>query len=134
MLLCGRGRGAGSFLEQVVDFALFGVPARLLFTVDQFAIHFDLKPTTAGGDEDDLLDSGGEIVQEFVRQTDGAGAIVSHLAVFDADCVLSHGRSLLSRVNLTCNVRKPIVPCSMPMLKQGGLHKRADFQSSFCGA
>lgn len=54
---------------------------------DQFIIHRDLKAATAGRDElpfgDEVFDF--TFVQDGVRQTDGAGCVVSRGAIFNGN-------------------------------------------------
>jgi len=62
------------------------------FGVDQFAVNGELEAAAAGGDELVVLDLLLEGAEQFGRQTDGLGFVVSHGAVFEFQmhvCLLS---------------------------------------------
>lgn len=62
-----------------------------LFAKDQIVIDDNFKTSLAGGDQLDGLDDVGVVLEQFVRQTDGAWRVVSLHAVFDAHIHFLHG-------------------------------------------
>lgn len=68
-----------------LDFVVFREPLFFEFGEDEFTVYGDLEAPAAGGDEGVGLDVLLEFVEDFVRQTDGLGFIVSSGAVFDFD-------------------------------------------------
>lgn len=70
-----------------LNFAWFGMAPYRFFGEDQLSIDHDVKDTAAGRDEPPrcyvVLQL--PLVQNFVRQTDGALGVVSGTAVLDAD-------------------------------------------------
>jgi hypothetical protein len=61
------------------------VPTERGFGEDQLAIEDDLEAPLRTGDHVDPLDDGRPATEQFVRQTDGTGDIVSGNAELDAD-------------------------------------------------
>ena len=59
-----------------------------LLAIDQIIANDYFETPAPGGDQRQCFDSGRESLQQLFRQTDGAGRVVSHHAVFDADRVL----------------------------------------------
>jgi hypothetical protein len=65
-----------------------------LFRVDGIAVDADLEDTAFGGNEPKGADAELEF-EEFGRQTDGPGLVVSGGAVFDCDFGTGHGGRVL---------------------------------------
>lgn len=61
-------------------FGVLGESAGLFLTVDELAVHLDVKDSAAAGDH---LDLNLELALDGIRQTDGLGLVVSLHAVFD---------------------------------------------------
>lgn len=89
------------FGEQAGDLAGFGVALGGFLAVDQGVADGHFKASAARGDQGQIGDGRGEFPQEFFRQTDGAGCVVSHHAIFDADRIfgLCH-EVLLSQLSM----------------------------------
>ena len=84
------GRSAGLALEKLGDFTRLGVATDGLLAEDQFIIHDHFKSPLARGNQGQGLDGVGVILEQFVRQTDGAGRVVSLHAVFDTHLHFVH--------------------------------------------
>ncbi len=91
--------GADVFFEEFQDFARVGVPFEHFFGIKYFIIHFELKRATGTGDKGKLFDNVLVIGEDFVRHTDGTGAIVSRDAVFEGDGVFVHMISIVARLS-----------------------------------
>lgn len=87
-----RNEVAQSGDDQGVDFACFGVASQPFLGKHQFAVDHQIKDTAFAGQQAQGADKwfDGFVFQQFVRQTDGAGGIVSSRAVFkrDVECGL----------------------------------------------
>jgi hypothetical protein len=64
---------------------------------DALAVLRDLEDAAAAGDQLEGGDVGAEMLKQLLRQTDGAGQIVSSGAVFDAD---SHHSARFGRLKV----------------------------------
>ena len=84
------GRSAGLALEKLGDFTRLGVATDGLLAEDQFIIHDHFKSPLARGNQGQGLDGVGVVLEQFVRQTDGAGRVVSLHAVFDTHLHFVH--------------------------------------------
>lgn len=89
--------GADVFFEEFQDFARVGVSFERFFGIKYFAVHFELKRATGTGDKGKLFDNMLVIGEDFVRHTDGTGAVVSRDAVFEGDVVFVHLTSIVKR-------------------------------------
>ena len=84
------GRSAGLALEKLGDFTRLGVATDGLLAEDQFIVHDHFKPPLARGNQGQRLNGVGIVLEQFVRQTDGAGRVVSLHAVFDTHLHFVH--------------------------------------------
>jgi len=75
--------------NELHDLARLGVASATFLGIEQIAIHCDLEPAAIAGDKDQLRCLKLKRSEQFLRQPDGAGGIVSDGAIFDAD--LHHG-------------------------------------------
>ena len=84
------GRKTGLCFKKANDFTSFGVAPKLGLAKNEPVIHLDFKATPGRWDQGEGCDVLAKLAKEFVRQTDGAGCIVSLGAVFDAQTYLVH--------------------------------------------
>ena len=89
-LRCIIDCGAGFTLKEGHDFACFSMTTGGLFAINQVVIHDHFEFATAGWQHGQGFDVKSELVQQFVRQTDGAWCVVSLYAIFDTDRMLLH--------------------------------------------
>ena len=82
-------------LQEPHHLAGFGVTPRGFLAVDRKVIRQHLEATAAGRDQLQSTNRGGEKVEQFARQTEGAGGVVSHHAIFDAEIELFHVASFV---------------------------------------
>lgn len=83
------------FLEQPRHLAGFGMTPRSFLAVDHKVVRQHLEPTAAGRHQLQCANRRGKKVEQFARQTEGAGGVVSHHAVFDAEIELFHVASFV---------------------------------------
>jgi hypothetical protein len=69
----------------LVDFRIFGKPAGLELRVNQLPINAHFEAASAGRNQNEPLDPGLELRNEFLGQTDRLGFVVSNLAVDNFD-------------------------------------------------
>ena len=88
--------GPDVVLEQADDLTGFGMAADVVLGEDEIAVDGDVEHALVPGDQFDRHDGGGPPPQQFVRQTDGTGDVVSGDAERDGHAVLGveHGRLL----------------------------------------
>ena len=80
--------------DEPLHLARLDVAPGLELAVDQRPVDLDLKPAAIAGDEGQRFDVRLKRLQQLVRQTDGAGQVVSNRAVFNGD-FQQHGVSQL---------------------------------------
>ena len=68
--------------DGIEHFGVLGESACIFLTVDELAVHLDVKDSAAARDH---LDPNLELALDGVRQTDGLGLVVSLHAVFDGN-------------------------------------------------
>jgi hypothetical protein len=78
-------------LEHPVDLPGLGMPFEFLFGIEQFTVHRKLEPAAVRRDDPERFDILRKVLEQFVRQTDGARCVVSRYAVFKFD--VDHGGS-----------------------------------------
>ena len=76
--------------DQGAQFFGGGVPAGLVFRVDELVADHHFKGTAAAGDQGPRFDLGFKLFDQFCRDTHDFGGIVSSGAVFDRDFGLCH--------------------------------------------
>ena len=94
--------GDSKVADGTEHFGVLGESAGLFLTVDELAIHLDVKDSAAAGDH---LDLDLELTLDGVRQTDGLGLVVSLHAVFDGN---AHVGSSLTEDDYTSVFRIPL--------------------------
>jgi hypothetical protein len=98
--------------NQRVKFARFGVAAQCLLGKHQFAIDHQIKNAAFAGEQAEAADKrfDGFVFQQFVRQTDGTGGVVSGCAVFERDVErgLQHRWCLLTKCLINQSQPYPI--------------------------
>jgi hypothetical protein len=72
-LLCRHWLNAGSLLKELNHLARLGMAACGKLAIDQMVIYGDFKPPPRGGEQGDGFDGRSVLLQNLVRQTDGAG-------------------------------------------------------------
>jgi hypothetical protein len=71
--------------EDALDLAVLGEARRRELGEDERVVLLHLEAASVGGDERQGLDVALERLEQFFRQTDGTGLVVSHRAVADLD-------------------------------------------------
>jgi len=68
-------------LEHPVNLPGLGMPFEFLFGIEQLPVHRKLEPASVRRDDPERFDILRKVLEQFVRQTDGARCVVSRYAV-----------------------------------------------------